>query len=315
MSRLGDALRRAGLNVISDSPVPGRPYSFDPRYGVLDHHTVSTASDAAQIAMLKRGRSDLPGPLCQVYVCWQTPNAVAVISEGRANHAGRGGMSGVPTSDGNRWFRGIEVGASGATAISGQQLATLIKTNKALLEYARLSWVKVYGHKEWTSRKIDIRNNMNTVRALTRTAMEGPTEPPPPPPPPEDEVTDEDLAKIITGVTAALRPDIVAAAENAAAAAVLSQRGIEATAAASQAAQDAFAWVKWDTTMLLGITGDNYESLAGVPYDELHTHDYWSLATRPNPELVCGCEGDGDHEHGLQDHTHMLEPSNTGGVG
>lgn len=107
---LPGTLRAAGLTVRT-SPgweKRGRPGAFNP-VGVLCHHTAThkTSSDQAVINLLVEGRSDLPGPLCQIGLA--RDGTVWLIAAGRANHAGRAKASGtVAGGDGNALYIGIE---------------------------------------------------------------------------------------------------------------------------------------------------------------------------------------------------------------
>jgi hypothetical protein len=75
--------------------------------GVLCHHTASSSNGQAAIPLLVNGRSDLPGPLCQLSLDRQ--GVVYVVAAGRANHAGVAKPSGtVAGGDGNVLYIGIE---------------------------------------------------------------------------------------------------------------------------------------------------------------------------------------------------------------
>jgi N-acetyl-anhydromuramyl-L-alanine amidase AmpD len=74
---------------------------------VLCHHTASSSNGQAAIPLLVNGRSDLPGPLCQLSLDRQ--GVVYVVAAGRANHAGVAKPSGtVAGGDGNVLYIGIE---------------------------------------------------------------------------------------------------------------------------------------------------------------------------------------------------------------
>ena len=76
-------LRRAGIPVVEvgDWRSRVRPGTFRPE-GVLIHHTASTGFDST-LRVVRDGRPDLNGPLCNIYVARGT---CYVISAGRANH-------------------------------------------------------------------------------------------------------------------------------------------------------------------------------------------------------------------------------------
>lgn len=121
LTDLADGLRKHGLTVIE---VPGwrtrgfagRGFYGTPK-GVVHHHTATTsartwATGAPTLNMLTHGRSDLPGPLCNIAL--GRGGEVYVVAAGWANHAGSGGpIGGVPRDLGNGWLLGIEAESSG----------------------------------------------------------------------------------------------------------------------------------------------------------------------------------------------------------
>lgn len=128
---LPSALRAFGLVV---EVVPGwekrGSSSFNPG-GVVGHHTAGAATGIRpSLRICIHGRSDLPGPLCQVFL---DRNGVAVVvAAGRANHAGRGGFRGLV---GNSAVYGIEAESKGTepNAWTPQQLEAYPKVTAALL--------------------------------------------------------------------------------------------------------------------------------------------------------------------------------------
>lgn len=111
-SNLPSILRSHGLKVVEISgwKTRGRPAStgaFAP-VGVLCHHTASSANGKGYASgTLVKGRSDLPGPLCQISIDRQ--GVVYIVAAGRANHAGEAKSSGtVAAGDGNKLYIGIE---------------------------------------------------------------------------------------------------------------------------------------------------------------------------------------------------------------
>jgi hypothetical protein len=101
---IADRLRAAGLPVLEvDGWQQRSAGSFDPR-GSVDHHTAGPAAgNAPSLEVCIYGRSDLPGPLCNVLI--GRDNTCFVIAAGRANHAGSGGWRGL---SGNSSVYGIE---------------------------------------------------------------------------------------------------------------------------------------------------------------------------------------------------------------
>lgn len=117
-SNLPEILHKHGLKVVE---VPGwqtrgRPAStggFAPG-GVLCHHTATSKATSVEdcLHLLVNGRSDLPGPLCQLSLDRQ--GVVYVVAAGRANHAGVAKPSGTMVGgDGNVLYIGIEAQNAG----------------------------------------------------------------------------------------------------------------------------------------------------------------------------------------------------------
>lgn len=85
--------------------------------GVLHHHTATAESsfaysDCPTLSLLVNGRSDLPGPLCNL--AFGRSGTVYVVAGGQANHAGRGQIPGVGYENmGNYYTIGIEAESSG----------------------------------------------------------------------------------------------------------------------------------------------------------------------------------------------------------
>jgi hypothetical protein len=156
MTDITTHLRSWGLNVDDSRIVSGRPGTFAPR-GVLCHHTASNKSSGnfGSLGVVTSGRSDLPGPLCQFLL--GRDGTVKIISLGRANHAGFGGpYNNIPKDEGNSYLWGIEaendgIGESWLT----EQYQAYVTLCAALTAYSKFSVANVFGHKEWTTRKID----------------------------------------------------------------------------------------------------------------------------------------------------------------
>lgn len=176
MSRLPDnlpqILRSYGLKVVE---VPGwktrgRPAStggFNP-VGVLCHHTATSISwlVATVIRLLVGGRSDLPGPLCQLAL--GRDGTVYIIAAGRANHAGKAKSSGtVADGDGNELYIGIEAFNNGVgekwPAI--QYAAYVLLAAVLSVEITKNSANTVRGHKETSiTGKVDPTFDMDEFR-------------------------------------------------------------------------------------------------------------------------------------------------------
>lgn len=118
LSNMASVLRAAGLTVVETQGWANRGYAGQDLAevrGVLWHHTATNRSrfneDAPTLNMCVNGRSDLPGPLCQI-VLGRT-GTVYLAAAGVANHAGRGTAPGIPENMGNHYLIGIEMESSG----------------------------------------------------------------------------------------------------------------------------------------------------------------------------------------------------------
>lgn len=174
-------LREWGLHVQTKPgyATRGRPYSFHPR-GVLCHHTASgsLSGNFGSENIVTNGRSDLPGPLCQFLL--GRDGTVKVIALGYANHAGYGGPhAGIPKDQGNSYLYGIEAENNGVgERWSKKQLNAYYRLCAALLDYMNIDNAnRVFGHKEWTTRKIDPAGlDMDAFRANVKKALaQGPS--------------------------------------------------------------------------------------------------------------------------------------------
>lgn len=174
-------LRRWGLTVQEKDGWRhrGRPYNFYPR-AIIVHHTASGSQSGnfASEHIVTYGRSDLPGPLCQVLL--GRDGTVKLISAGYANHAGYGGPeAGIPANRGNTYTIGIEAENNGVgEPWSRKQLQAYYRLCAALMVWNGIKDVnKVFGHKEWTSRKIDPAGlDMNNFRRQVQQALnDGPS--------------------------------------------------------------------------------------------------------------------------------------------
>lgn len=156
MARDTDLLRRLkkfGVNVVEISGWQTRGSSyFDPK-GSVNHHTAGASSGVApSLRICINGRSDVPGPLCNVLL--GRDNRAYLIAAGRANHAGRGGSMGL---SGNSSVHGLEVEHVGTSAekLSPERYATMVAIHAAFADGKYEPLHKTMQHWEWTSRKID----------------------------------------------------------------------------------------------------------------------------------------------------------------
>lgn len=151
-----------------------RPGTFRPE-GVMIHHTGSTGF-ASTLKVVRYGREDLAGPLCNIYVA---KGRCYIVSAGRANHAGAGSSvvlkemrKNIPptatarnrglTDDfkgANGLFVGFEIlGKGDNTPIPEADWAVAAKAAAACLRNLHHPHKShAIGHGEWTARKPDPR--------------------------------------------------------------------------------------------------------------------------------------------------------------
>ena len=113
--RLAHHLRRYGLKVVIDlKPGANGVWGVDTFYAPMMHHIVSKRIQGTTpfYQLVRTGRSDVPGPLCNVYLGWD--HVVRIVTMGIANHSGAGGpwnISGfiIPRNNGRYYFLGSEI--------------------------------------------------------------------------------------------------------------------------------------------------------------------------------------------------------------
>ncbi len=117
--------------------------------GVMIHHTAGPrAGNMPSLKTLINGRSDLPGPLCNLGLA--RDGTFYVVAAGRANHAGVGAWKGVST--GNSSFIGIECENTGQAddhPWPDVQMDALRRGCAALLSHSGRSDAWCVGHKEF----------------------------------------------------------------------------------------------------------------------------------------------------------------------
>lgn len=123
----------------------------------VEHHTAGAATgNAPSLRICIEGRSDLRGPLCNLFM--DRAGALHVVASGRANHAGLGAFRGV-TGNSNAW--GIEVEHPGRSPLDAGRVALLAVATAAIIE-GRAAAGMVCQHHEWSSQgKIDIATNFH----------------------------------------------------------------------------------------------------------------------------------------------------------
>lgn len=138
--------------------------------GVVDHHDASSrkSGEWGSLGVIRDGREGIPGPLSQFQIarCLDDVPRLAVVAAGRANHAGKGGpLIGIPTDAANAWVYGVESANNGVD--EGYTWASHFCHDalfRVLMEVCRFAVTHVIGHREWTTRKIDPRYDMNWRR-------------------------------------------------------------------------------------------------------------------------------------------------------
>lgn len=119
LDNMATVLRAAGLKVVEVPGWQSRGYAgqdLKAALGVLWHHTATNrlqfaSNNMPTLGMLANGRSDLPGPLCNLG--FGRDGTVYVVATGVANHAGAGVLPGIPKDMGNHYLIGIEMESSG----------------------------------------------------------------------------------------------------------------------------------------------------------------------------------------------------------
>lgn len=170
---IADRCRAFGLRTVEVDGWRERGSStFQPR-GVVAHHTADGPGELPSLRVLINGRSDLPGPLCQVGL--GRSGTVYVIASGRANHAGRGGWKGL---SGNSSVLGIEAENAGGAQDpwpsvqyeAYKRLCAALITGPGVGGDVEL----ICGHKEWApGRKPDPHTiDMTAFRAEVRAFLE-----------------------------------------------------------------------------------------------------------------------------------------------
>ena len=128
--------------------------------GGLWHHTAgSRKGNNPSRNVLINGRKGLSGPLC--HINFARDGVVEVVAAGKANHAGKGDVDGIPENTGNTRLVGVEMESSGVKH-DGEwdwteaQLREMPKLGAALNDIFGWSSSQHWGHLEYSSTgKID----------------------------------------------------------------------------------------------------------------------------------------------------------------
>lgn len=188
---LAAVLRDEGLTVVEKPGWETRGADTMTPKAVVIHHTGSgvPSSEGRYADFLIAGRSDLPGPLSQLYL--DRAGRYWVLAAGRANHAGRGGWKGIR---GNSSVIGIEAGNNGrGEAWPEVQLDAYVRGVAAILRKLGRNAEFVCGHREWAEppgRKPDpVGINLDEFRAKVARLLE-------PVALPVDQLTPKEIAKL-----------------------------------------------------------------------------------------------------------------------
>ena len=163
-------LRAAGLTVreVAGWKTRGRDFAgvspaFNPK-GSVNHHTAGPPKSAGALTpslrIVTEGRSDLPGPLCNVYLGFD--NVAYVVAAGVANHAGLPDGGSCRGMTGNSQAYGLEVEHPGTSPLGTVRVALAARIHAALLWHQGILPSQVVQHWEWApSRKVDLGTNMH----------------------------------------------------------------------------------------------------------------------------------------------------------
>lgn len=199
---LREALLDHGVRAVSIELQTGRPGTpngawYDTRFvAEMSHHTVSRPSQGNTpcLALVKRGRSDVPGPLCNGYMGYDL--VYRIICMGWANHPGVGGPLTVAGAripkDGARpyaWGTEFEGGLEPWTDAMHEAMA---RADAAILDWRGLPVEAHIEHSTWTDRKIDrLRYTAASGRARIRPFLGGVNPPAEPKPPAEPDLSED----------------------------------------------------------------------------------------------------------------------------
>lgn len=146
--------------------------------GCVNHHTAGAAKRAGALTpslrIVTEGRSDLPGPLCNVYQGYDDvvpaktgkKGKVYVVAAGVANHAGLPDAGTIRGMTGNSSAYGLEIEHPGTSPIGMKRAMVAARIHGALLWRPNGADLapsdQVVQHHEWApTRKIDLGSNMH----------------------------------------------------------------------------------------------------------------------------------------------------------
>lgn len=141
-------LELAGLTVIEVAGWQTRGKDDLNAVGAVHHHTGGAVGKTApSLGVVINGRSDLPGPLCNVYGARTDDLAVHLVAAGKANHAGAGGWHG---HSGNASVYGLEEEHSGGPnePVAEKRIDRMARVHAAFA-FGRFTADEVCQHREW----------------------------------------------------------------------------------------------------------------------------------------------------------------------
>lgn len=176
LNDIATMLRAGGMTVQEVQGWQGRNHgSLAGVRSIVCHHTAGKATgNAPSLGTVTNGRSDLAGPLAQLFLA--RDGTVYVVSNGVAWHAG---ATFDDSTYGNSWAIGIEAENSGSQTWPPDQVAAYAKLCALLCKHYNIPVDRVKGHKEIckpVGRKIDpagLPGDMSGFRALVGSYITG----------------------------------------------------------------------------------------------------------------------------------------------
>lgn len=184
---LKEAMLDHGVERVSIELVEGRGgagWNADTHIATMAHHIVSRRSQGLTpfLNLCKKGRADLPGPLCNVYGGFD--RVARIICMGWANHSGKGGpvtveKGVIPQNNGRAYFLGTEFEGG----LDPDDWRDEDHEFQARVLAAQLDWLGVtekshHEHKTWApGRKSDrLGYTLSTARSRIATVLSQPKE-------------------------------------------------------------------------------------------------------------------------------------------
>jgi hypothetical protein len=138
---------------------------------VFDHHDASSrkSGEWGSLGLILDGTPrGIPGPLsnAQVARCLDGVPRVAWVADGTCSHAGLGSGLGLPTNDANRRVYGVEKANDGIIEpyTDAANYAANALFHAMAVESGADPATYAWGHKEWTTRKVDPTYSMHERR-------------------------------------------------------------------------------------------------------------------------------------------------------